>query len=160
MNTPISSPESISRFKKERFLLAMSEDGFRDMVVRPLFLRQGLQDGRDVCGVTEKGKDVIFISVDELGTESLYVAQTKKGSITMSRRVSDNLIEAITQLKTAAETPVPLVAKHKKRLPAKVFLCCSGKINENARQHIVDEVKDPRIAFMDADDLIPSAYLQ
>ena len=73
----------------------------------------------------------------------------------MSRRVNDNLLQAVTQLRTAAETPVPLVEKHKKGLPAKVILCCSGKINENARQHIVDEIKDPRIAFMDADDLIP-----
>ena len=96
MDTPISNPESISRFKKERFLLSLSEDMFRDTVVRPLFLRQGLQDGRDVCGVNEKGKDAIFVSVDELGIENLYVIQTKKGTITMSRRVGDNLIEAIT----------------------------------------------------------------
>jgi hypothetical protein len=155
VNTPISNPESISRFKKERFLLSMSEDTFRDTVVRPLFLRQGLQDGRDVCGVNEKGKDAIFISVDELGIENLYAVQTKKGTLTMSRRVNDNLIEAITQLKTAIATRVPLAAKHKKIFPARVFLCCSGKINENARQHIVDEVQDARIGFMDADDLIP-----
>ena len=155
MNTPISNPESISRFKKERFLLSMYEDTFRDTVVRPLFFRAGLPDGRDGCGVNEKGKDAIFVSVDELGIENLYVIQTKKGTITMSRRVGDNLIAAITQLKTAISTRVPLVAKHKKVFPARVFLCCSGKINENARQHIVDEVQDARIGFMDADDLIP-----
>lgn len=40
---PIASPGMISRFKKERFLLSMSEDDFRDKVVRPLFLRQGLR---------------------------------------------------------------------------------------------------------------------
>jgi hypothetical protein len=31
-------PESISLFKKQRFLLQMSEDQFRDEVVRPFFL--------------------------------------------------------------------------------------------------------------------------
>jgi len=155
VNTQIADPASISRFKKERFLLSMSEDNFRDTVVRPLLLRQGLHDGRDLCGVNEKGKDAIFISVDELGNENLYAIQTKKGSLTMSRRVGDNLIEAITQLKTAIATRVTLVAKHTKIFPARVFLCCSGKINENARQHIIDDVNDPRIGFMDADDLIP-----
>src|ERR1017187_4849811 len=118
MHTPISNPETISRFKKERFLLSMTEDDFRDTVVRPLFLRQGLQDGRDLCGPSEKGKDAVFVAVDPLGMENLYVIQTKKGSITMSRRVGDNLIEAKTQLKTAIATRVPLVAKHKKIFPA------------------------------------------
>ena len=108
-----------------------------------------------MCGVNEKGKDAIFVSIDELGMENLYVIQTKKGTLTMSRRVTDNLIEAITQLKTALATRVPLVNKHKKVFPAKVLLCSSGKINENARQHIVDEIQDARIQFMDADDLIP-----
>ena len=42
--------KALSRFKKERYLLSLSEDAFRDEVVRPLFLRQGLGDGRDLCG--------------------------------------------------------------------------------------------------------------
>jgi len=54
-------PESISRFRKERFLRSMTEDQFRDQVVRPLFLRKGLKDGRDLCGIDEEGKDCIFI---------------------------------------------------------------------------------------------------
>ena len=156
MQTPISNPETISRFKKERFLLSMTEDEFRDRVVRPLFLRQGLLDGRDMCGPNEKGKDAIFISVDALGMENIYVIQTKKGSLTMSRRVGDNVVEATTQLKTAVTTSILLIAEHKKVFPTKVILCSSGKINENARQHIFEEVRDPRIGFLDSDDLTQS----
>jgi hypothetical protein len=155
MEKNFSHPETISRFKKERFLLAMSEDKFRDEVVRPLLLRQGLLDGRDVCGPTEKGKDAIFFTFDKLGIEDMYVVQTKKGSLNMSRKVGENIVEAITQLKTALTTTVPIPAKHKKKLPSKAFLCSSGKVNENARDHIVEQVGDPRLVILDADDLIP-----
>ena len=48
-------------FKKQEYLRAFSEDDFRDQVLRPLFLRKGLTDGRDYCGPTEEGKDCLFI---------------------------------------------------------------------------------------------------
>jgi hypothetical protein len=152
---PIANPESISRFKKERFLLSKSEDDFRDSVVRPLFLRQGMKDGRDMCGPMEKGKDAVFATVDKLGMEDFYVLQTKKGSLTMSSKSKDNVIQAITQLRTALATKIPLIAKHKKATPSKAILCCSGKINESSREYIQSEVNDPRTVFMDSDELIP-----
>src|SRR5712675_210315 len=97
----IYRPETISRFKKHRFLLDLSEDQFRDGVVRPLFLRQGLTDGRDLCGPFEKGKDALFISTDKLGIEDVYALQTKKGNLNLARKAHANLLEAVTQLKTA-----------------------------------------------------------
>ncbi len=151
----ISRPETISRFKKYRFLLQMSEDCFRDEVVRPLFLRQGLTDGRDLCGPDEKGKDALFISPDKLGIEDIYVLQTKKGNINLARKAHANLLEAVTQLRTAAETKITLIKSKKKQLPAKVILCVSGKINEAARHHIAQELHDPRLVFLDSDELIP-----
>lgn len=151
----ISKPETISRFKKQRFLLDMSEDQFRDDVVRPLFFRQGLLDGRDLCGPYEKGKDALFVSTDKLGIEDVYVVQTKKGHLNLARKAQANVVEAITQLKTAAQTRVTLLSTMKKRLPAKVILCVSGTINESARQHIFEEINDPRLLFLDSDELIP-----
>ncbi len=148
-------PATISRFKKERFLLSLSEDVFRDEVVRPLYLRRGLRDGRDLCGPLEKGKDALFISRDSLGMDDVYVVQTKKGHLNMAKKATANVVEAITQLKTALETKVPFVQPKQKRLPTKVILCASGKINESAREHIASEIHDPRIIFMDADVLIP-----
>jgi len=133
----------------------MSEDRFRDEVVRPLFLRQGLTDGRDLCGPFEKGKDAIFVSIDKLGIEDVYVVQTKKGNINLARKAQANLLEAVTQLKTASDTKVVFVQTKKKLLPAKVILCVSGKINEAARDYIVQEIKDPRLLFLDSDELIP-----
>lgn len=147
--------ETISRFKKERFLLSMSEDKFRDEVVRPLLLRLGLKDGRDVCGPFEKGKDAVFVALDQLGMRDVYVVQTKRGPLNLARKASANVVEAATQLKTALDTKVSFISTKEKKLPSKVILCASGKINEAARQHIVDEVRDPRIIFMDSDDLIP-----
>jgi energy-coupling factor transporter ATP-binding protein EcfA2 len=148
-------PETISRFKKERFLLNMSEDQFRDEVVRPLFFRQGLIDGRDLCGPFERGKDAAFVAVDNLGIEDLYVLQTKKGALNLARKAQSNIVEAITQLKTALETRVVFIKTKQKKYPAKAILCASGKINDSARTYIVGEVKDPRVVFLDSDDLIP-----
>lgn len=147
-------PETISRLRKERFILTLSEEEFRDRVVRPLFLRQGLKDGRDTCGPREEGKDAVFISEDRLGIQDVYAVQTKKGSVNLSGDAKKNLHGAIVQLRTALETPVFLIAQRKKVLPAKVFLCVSGKINDQAQKYIVDEVKDPRLAFLGSDDLI------
>ncbi|HEV2045865.1 MAG TPA: NACHT domain-containing protein [Chthoniobacterales bacterium] len=152
---PSSKPEMISRFKKERFLRTLSEDDFRDQVVRPLFLRQGLKDGRDMCGPFEKGKDAIFIHQDLLGMMDVYAVQTKKGSLNMSGKSTENVVTAITQLGTALATKIPFLASKTKLLPTKVFLCTSGKINDSARSHIVDEIKDPRLVFLDSDELIP-----
>ncbi|MBM3789150.1 MAG: NACHT domain-containing protein [Acidobacteria bacterium] len=148
-------PETISRRKKERFLLAMSEDKFRDEVLRPLFLRQGLKDGRDFCGPSEQGKDAGFISIDQLGSHNLYVVQTKKGNLNLAKEAKSNVIEAVTQLRTALATHVVFLAEKQKRLPSKAILCASGKINSSARQHIAAEIQDPRFQCFDSDDLIP-----
>lgn len=146
---------SISRFKKERYLLSLSEDNFRDQVVRPLLLRQNLKDGRDMCGPFEQGKDAVFIATDQLSLENVYVVQTKKGKINMAKSAPTNVVEIITQLRTALETPVVFVKTKEKKYPSKVIVCASGKINDSARSHIVDTVYDARIEFLDSDDLIP-----
>lgn len=146
---------SISLFRKQRFLLGMSEDDFRDRVVRPLFLRKGLRDGRDLCGPQEKGKDCIFLSEDPLGATQLYAVQTKKGNLNLSSKASINLIAAETQLQTALKTHVPLISDRRKLFPAQAVLCASGVINESAREHVVANCTDPRIRFYDANDLIP-----
>lgn len=146
---------SISRFRKLRFLLNLSEDKFRDEVVRPLFLRQGLKDGRDVCGPTEKGKDAIFIHIDSLGMQDVYVLQTKKGHLNLAKKAAHNIVECATQLRTALSTQVTFSYPKHKQLPSKAILCASGQINDSAREHILSQLNDPRITFMDADDLIP-----
>ncbi len=146
---------AISRFKKERFLVGLSEDDFRDRVVRPLFLRQGFRDGRDLCGPTEEGKDCVFVAENQLGLREVWVLQTKKGRLNLASKASQNLVEAATQLRTALATKVIFVASKERRLPDKVILCASGKINESARDYVVDDLQDPRILFLDPDDLVP-----
>ena len=66
-----------------------------------------------------------------------------------------NLVDAATQLKTAVDTNVVLLNPHRKERPTKGILCASGRINDAARRHILDEVQDPRLMFLDRDDLIP-----
>lgn len=135
--------------------MSMNEDDFRDKVVRPLFLRQGLMDGRDLCGPTEQGKDAVFIHTDRLGMKDYYVVQTKRGSINLSGKLHANLTTATTQLRTAIQTSIPLIGQRKKAYPTKAFLCASGKVNDAARRHFIEEINDPRIVVLDADELVP-----
>ena len=147
---------TISRFKKERFLKQLTEDDFRDRVVRPLLLLRGMQDGRDLCGPNEAGKDTIFVTQNVLGQLDVYSVQTKRRNLNLSRNVTDSIVEAITQLKTALATSVVLLRPVKGRVRInRALLATSGKINPAARQHIVETVGNPNVSFLDADDLIP-----
>lgn len=146
---------TIPRRTKERHLLNLSEATFRDEVVRPLFLLLDFRDGRDLCGPMEAGKDALFILVNNLGQQDVYVVQTKKGNITLAATASKNLYNLKAQLRTALDAHVILLNPHRKVYPAKAILCVSGRINEAAKSHICDDLNDPRLSFMDADDLIP-----
>ena len=147
--------ENISRFKKDRFLKTLSEDEFRDRVVRPLLLRSGYKDGRDLCGPSEHGKDAIFLSEDQLGITTVIAVQTKKGNLNLAGTTQRNLIDSITQLKTALETSIIFLANKKKCRPNRVILVASGKINDAARQHILESTQSPNIMFWDSEDLVP-----
>jgi len=146
---------AISRFKKERFLMQLSEDEFRDKVVRPLFLHMGLRDGRDTCGREEEGKDALFVDTNKLGMREIWAVQTKRGNLNMASKASANTIAAITQLRTALSTKVTFLATKEKAHVDYAILCASGKVNATARKHICEEIDDPRLRFMDADDIIP-----
>jgi NACHT domain len=145
----------ISRFKKERFLKSLTEDDFRDLVVRPFFLRSGFQDGRDLCGPSEHGKDALFLEKDKLDIDVWVAVQTKRGNLNLASLASASLIAAVIQCKTALETSYVVALTKQKIRPSRVFLCTSGTINNAAKQHILDEVKSPNISFLDSDDLIP-----
>jgi hypothetical protein len=145
----------ISRFKKERHLRSLSEDDFRDTVIRPLFLRLGYFDGRDTCGPAEAGKDCLFIERDRFGIDNVVAVQTKKGNLNLASNASQNVVVAVTQLTTALSTPVTLLATKQRVIPNQAYLCASGKINDAARNHILDIAKSPNIRFLDAEDLIP-----
>ena len=87
MQALIQKAKMISRFKKERFLRQMSEEEFRDRVIRPLLLRRGFQDGRDMCGPSEKGKDSVFLSkVRSLGSDLFIdIKKATRSSLDMER---------------------------------------------------------------------------
>ena len=139
--------ENISRFKKDRFLKSLTEDEFRDRAVRPLMLRSGYKDGRDLCGPNEHGKDALFSSIDQLGISTIIAVQTKRGNLNLAGTTQRNLVDVITQLKTSLETSLVLVATRQKCRPNRVILAASGRINDAARHHIVDSVQSPNIAL-------------
>src|SRR6266481_1539568 len=148
-------PENISRFRKVKYLKILSEDDFRDKAIRPLFLRMGFSDGRDLCGPYEHGKDAVFIETDRLGFEFLLAVQTKKGNLNLASKASANIEEAITQLNTALKSSIVLLKDKTRVTPNRAILCASGNINEHARTHILTTLANPNIQFLDVDDIIP-----
>jgi hypothetical protein len=149
-----SHAKGISRIRKERHLLKMSEDDFRDQVVVPIFERSGLKFLADTCGPAEKGTDCLFTGVDHLGHDCVYAIQTKRGNINLSSKPKENLLQALTQLKTALGTKVSVLESRAKVPPNRVILCASGRINQAAKDHIVSDLSDARIDFLDVDELI------
>lgn len=144
----------VTRQQKEKFLAEFSEEDFRDKVVRRLFHALGFTDGRDLCGPQEAGKDAIFRETDRFGDIDLIALQTKVGSITLAADPKKNLHEVVTQLRTALLHPYACSKAKKKYLPHKVFLAASGVINDRARDYICSEVNDPRVKFLDRDEII------
>ena len=144
-----------SLLNKQKYLSSLSEEEFRDKVVRELFFRLGFKDGREYCGPLEEGKDCIFIENNKFGDFDVIAVQTKKGNLNKSGKQHENLLYAKTQIRTALDSKIPFVEKKTSRLPDKVLLVISGRINLMARKDIIDELSDPRISIFDSDFLIP-----
>lgn len=148
-------PQTIPLLKKQKFVVDLSEDDFRDRLVRPLFLRKGFVHGAELCGPAEAGKDCFFRVSAPFGDDHIAVVQTKTGNMNMGREPSKNVEEAATQLRTAMASKVNDMKSKRKRRPNFGFLCASGRINEQAKTHIIDTVQNPNLTFLDIDDLIP-----
>jgi NACHT domain len=145
----------IPSFKKLQFLKSMSEDEFRDRVVRPFYILRNLEPGKDLCGPDEEGKDCYFFGSDTVRGRILYAIQTKKGDLRMSQAARDNVTNAATQMKTALETQIKDGVTKQAYWPDCVLLVASGTINAPAERYIADHVKDTRIVFLDGPRLIP-----
>lgn len=148
-------PILVPTAKKKNFLKGLTEDEFRDRVVRPLFIRMGLRNYREVHGLDEEGKDCVLVATSPLGHKEIYAIQTKKGNLSLARSVSSNLTVAHTQLRTSLETTICIPELNLKSKPHKVLLVTSGTINTAARKYVIDDIGDPRIEFYDGDSLIP-----
>lgn len=148
MRTGLTHQEKLARLKD------LTEDDFRDAVVRPLFKLQGFRTYHDLCGQDEEGKDCVMVKDVEFGGLQVYAIQTKRGKLNMSRKATENVETAITQLRTALNTQIPLLNPPRDVLPNMVYLCTSGTTNTAARKHIVDSLKDSRFAILDGDQII------
>ena len=150
----IIDPHIIPLERKKKFLAKLSEDEFRDKVVRPLYIAQGLIHGKDTCGPDEEGKDCYFWFEDPIRGRVLYCVQTKRGHLKLASKLRDNVTNALTQMRTALETFVPDSTTKTKVKPVCVMLVASGEINKSARSHITDSIDDPRIQFQDVNDIV------
>lgn len=65
-----------------------------------------------------------------------------------------NLHTILAQLRTALDHPYVCVRTKSRKKPTVVYLVASGTINANARSYIQQEISDPRLKFLDRDDVI------
>lgn len=142
--------------RKRELLAALSEDDFRDQVIRPLYRRQGARHLRDTCGADERGKDCLFTVSDPLDDSPMLIAvQTKRGAITMAgTSPKQNLANIETQLRMCLDVPELLDDNATKLKPAQAHLCSSGPIANSARQHLYEKLEAHRIKLYGVDELI------
>ncbi|MES2859472.1 MAG: NACHT domain-containing protein [Pseudomonadota bacterium] len=146
---------NITQAEKEKYLLDLSEEDFREKVVRRLFRRLGFVDGRDLCGPEEQGKDAVFFEEDKMGIQTLVVVQTKRGNVNLASDSTKNLHDIRAQLRTSIESPFRCTVSKSNFLPSKAYLVASGRINQAAREWITTNIgNDPRIHYLDRDDVI------
>ncbi|WP_376694810.1 NACHT domain-containing protein [Wenzhouxiangella sp. EGI_FJ10305] len=141
--------------QKYKFLNSLSEDEFREKVVRRLYRRVGYSDGRDLDGPEELGKDAVFYEIDSFGEKRHMFLQTKIGNINMAAKASTNIANIVAQLRTALETPFKCISTKSDIYAKEVIFCTSGRMNEKAREYVLGQVRDARLRFQDRDDLIP-----
>jgi hypothetical protein len=146
--------EVTSHFQKVKYLLDLSEDDFRDKAVRPLFRRLGYDDGCDTCGPSEEGKDCWVTRADAIAGVEITAIQTKRGKLTMSSVPTDNIRSIITQMRTALDTRITYLATKQRLFPDRVFLIASGAISNSVKEHIASEITDPRLRFLEGEDLL------
>ena len=146
---------NIPASEKIKRLSRMSEQDFRDVVVRPLFLTLGYHDGRELHGADEEGKDLLFVEEDRLREKRIVCVQTKKGKITMAAKQSENIQNIVTQLRVALNTRVSRIESKQQYYPDEVILCASGIINVKAQRHIASELqRDRQIKFLDGQSIV------
>lgn len=140
--------------QKHKMLGALREDAFRDTVIRPLYKRIGLQHVRDTCGPDEEGKDCLFVTQDAFGEVMVIAVQTKRGPLNLTSKANTNLVTALTQLRTAAETTVLLPDHRIRTRPSQVHLCACGRISNSARDHLSKEMGAHLLKVRGAEELI------
>lgn len=145
---------NVSRFNKNKLIKDLSEDDFRDKVVRPLFMKLGYKDGRDLCGPTEEGKDALFYLLDPFGQPEYIAVQTKKGNLSMASSHEKNVLVALTQVQMALKSKFTLLEKKQEIIPTKVYLVISGTLNDRAKKYILDNCDSPNIQFLDIDAIV------
>lgn len=147
--------QKLTDAKKREVLDGMSEEDFRDKVVRPIYRRRGLTHLRDTHGTDELGSDCIFVGKDPLGSPMVIAIQTKKGPVTMAGTTPSNALTVIeTQLDMALKTPILLGDNATKLKPAQSHLCTTGKISNSARTHLENKLEAHRIKLFGSDELV------
>ncbi len=147
--------QKLTDAKKREVLEGMSEEDFRDKVVRPLYRRRTLTHLRDTHGTDEHGSDCIFVGKDPLGSPMVIAIQTKKGPVNMGGTTPSNALTVIeTQLDMALKTPILLSDNATTLKPAQAHLCASGKISNSARTHLNNRLEAHRIKLFGSDELI------
>jgi GTPase SAR1 family protein len=141
-------PASISRHKKARFLLALTPQDFRDQVIRPLFRARGL---KEIAHENNNG-ELVFVAHDSLLLPNIYVVFFKAGSLTAN--MTDALGPILAEMEAAKKQKFRYSDSTERRTPAKLLFCSNGRITPQARRHIAKKLDDPRLDFLDADDLI------
>jgi energy-coupling factor transporter ATP-binding protein EcfA2 len=144
---------SFPKYKKERFLLALSEQEFLRKILRPILIGQGLKDVVDLnSAASQENEFPTFVAQDALGNLDVYALLLKRGALNPTRTAE--LQDITARVAVAIKAKLLNSEGHSKRPPTKILVCATGKISEKARSLLTKEGGDARILLWDANDII------
>ena len=140
---------------KQKHLQEMSEAVLRIEVLVPLFQRMGCEGVDHFHGGREKGKDIVYYTLDEFGERHYTGVVVKRGKISGAASGKGNFGEVLTQVRQCFLHPYPDPGVGEVAIERCVVVA-SGKIAQAAQEEFAKEREQqrPALRFIDGPELV------
>jgi hypothetical protein len=148
--------ETLISKKHVRFLQTLSEAELTELVIMPLLEKMQYRDIRYTHGITERGKDIVFVREDQLAGAQYLAAAVKSKPLTGSVSSSKSIHEVLFQLQQALREPYVLPFNGE-AVPIEMAFCITPfPIATTTIESISAQMRDVanRVRFIDGPQLV------
>ncbi|GEM_PF-6821308 len=139
-----------------KFLQTLSEAELTELVIMPLLEKMQYRDIRYTHGITERGKDIVFVRDDQLAGAQYLAAAVKSRPLTGSVSSSKSIHEMLFQLQQALREPYILPFNGEAVLIEMAFCFTPFPIATTTVESISAQMRDVanRVRFVDGPRLV------
>lgn len=139
-----------------KFLQTLREAELTELVIMPLLEKMQYKDIRYTHGITERGKDIVFIREDQLAGDQYLAATVKSKPLTGSVSSSKSIHEVLFQLQQALREPYILPFNGEAVSLETAFCFTPFPIATTTIESISRQMRDiaNRVRFVDAPRLV------